>query len=55
MAHDIYAGSSETTEGRVFTVTGQDWSSITEGLADAGDGVDRALGSDAFFGRGGHE
>ena len=32
---DMYAGSNETTEGRVFTVTGQDWDSIAEGLADA--------------------
>ena len=31
---DMYAGSSETTEGRVFTVTGQDWDSIVEGLAE---------------------
>ena len=23
----------ETTEGKVFTVTGQDWDSITQGLA----------------------
>ena len=33
---DFYAGASETTEGRVFTVTGQDWDSIAEGLAAEG-------------------
>ena len=27
----------ETTEGRVFTVTGQDWDSIVAGIADEGD------------------
>ncbi|WP_435742921.1 NADH-quinone oxidoreductase subunit D [Nocardioides sp. SYSU DS0663] len=32
--HDVYAGSSETTEGRVFTVSGQDWDQIAEGLAE---------------------
>ncbi|NBV90081.1 MAG: NADH dehydrogenase subunit D, partial [Actinobacteria bacterium] len=26
---DTYADSYETTEGRVFTVTGQDWDTIT--------------------------
>jgi NADH-quinone oxidoreductase subunit D len=31
---DIYAGPAETAEGRVFTVTGQDWDSITQGLGD---------------------
>ncbi len=31
---DIYAGSTETSEGRVFTVSGQDWDSIAAGLAD---------------------
>ncbi len=31
---DMYAGTSETTEGRVFTVTGQDWDAISEGLAE---------------------
>ena len=30
---DAFAQSSETTGGRVFTVTGQDWDSISEGLA----------------------
>jgi NADH-quinone oxidoreductase subunit D len=33
--HDPYAaGSTETSQGRVFTVTGQDWDSIAEGLAE---------------------
>src|SRR6476659_1835109 len=31
---DAYAGSADTAEGRVFTVTGQDWDSITQGLDD---------------------
>ena len=31
---DMYAGSSETTGGKVFTVTGQDWDSITDGLGE---------------------
>ena len=30
----MYAGNAETAEGRVFTVTGQDWDSITQGLSD---------------------
>ncbi len=30
---DLYAGTSETTEGRVFTVTGQDWDQIAQGVA----------------------
>lgn len=34
---DPYASSTDTTEGRVFTVTGQDWDSISAGLADEGD------------------
>ena len=34
-AADPYAASArETTEGRVYTVTGQDWDTITSGLAD---------------------
>ena len=33
----MYAGTSETTEGRVFTVTGQDWDSIVSGLAEDAD------------------
>ena len=35
--HDMYAGASETTEGKVFTVTGQDWDSIAEGIAEEAD------------------
>ncbi|MGZ4495563.1 MAG: NADH dehydrogenase subunit D, partial [Nocardioides sp.] len=31
------AGESETTEGRVFTVTGQDWDDVVTGIADEGD------------------
>ncbi|WP_101525475.1 NADH-quinone oxidoreductase subunit D [Nocardioides houyundeii] len=31
---DFYASGSETSQGRVFTVTGQDWDSITEGLSE---------------------
>ena len=31
---DLYAGTQETTEGRVFTVSGQDWDSISEGLEE---------------------
>src|SRR5580765_6583247 len=31
---DAYAGSADTAEGKVFTVTGQDWDSITQGLDD---------------------
>src|SRR5438045_1557830 len=38
---DIYAGSNETSEGRVFTVTGQDWDSIAQGLGE--DGVDERV------------
>src|SRR6187455_2450404 len=35
---DPYAASeSTTTEGRVFTVTGQDWDSVVSGIADEGD------------------
>ena len=37
MTHDVYAGSSETSQGKVFTVTGQDWDSIAEGLAEEAD------------------
>ncbi|CAA9352399.1 MAG: NADH-ubiquinone oxidoreductase chain D [uncultured Nocardioidaceae bacterium] len=33
--HDPYGASeSETTSGRVFTVTGQDWDTVTSGVAD---------------------
>lgn len=31
---DAYAGTNETSEGRVFTVTGQDWDAISQGLAE---------------------
>ncbi|HYF71740.1 MAG TPA: NADH dehydrogenase subunit D, partial [Nocardioides sp.] len=31
---DLYSGTSETSEGRVFTVTGQDWDQIADGLAE---------------------
>ena len=34
---DLYADPSDTTEGRVFTVTGQDWDSVSEGLGDHAD------------------
>ena len=34
---DIYAGASDTTEGRVFTVTGQDWDQIAQGVAEEAD------------------
>ncbi len=36
---DIYAGSNETAEGRVFTVTGQDWDDITAGQDDVAERV----------------
>ena len=32
---DAYAASRETTEGTVYTVSGQDWDDITAGLGDA--------------------
>ena len=31
---DSYASSAETSEGRVFTVTGQDWDTITDHLSE---------------------
>ncbi|MGW0227856.1 NADH-quinone oxidoreductase subunit D [Actinopolymorpha singaporensis] len=34
---DPYAGSRDTTEGQVFTVTGQDWDSVVQGAAEADD------------------
>ena len=34
---DAYAPQSETSQGRVFTVTGQDWDSITEGISEEHD------------------
>ena len=30
--YDSYAGSRETTEGTVYTVTGQDWDSVVQGI-----------------------
>ena len=36
MSQDIYAGPSDTAEGRVFTVTGQDWDTITQSLGEEG-------------------
>ena len=34
MTQDIYAGAADTAEGKVFTVTGQDWDTIAQGLED---------------------
>ena len=34
---DFYAGANETSEGRVFTVTGQDWDQIAQGIAEEAD------------------
>jgi len=34
---DAYAGVRETTEGRVYTVTGQDWDTVVSGLGEAGE------------------
>ncbi|MDP9820714.1 NADH-quinone oxidoreductase subunit D [Nocardioides massiliensis] len=31
------AGAADTSSGRVFTVTGQDWDSVVQGVADEGD------------------
>ena len=36
-SQDLYAGTADTAEGKVFTVTGQDWDSITQGLDEAAD------------------
>jgi NADH-quinone oxidoreductase subunit D len=33
-AGDPYAGTRETTEGTVYTVSGQDWDTLTEGLGE---------------------
>ena len=33
MSQDVYAGSAETSEGRVFTVSGQDWDTVTSAIA----------------------
>jgi NADH-quinone oxidoreductase subunit D len=32
---DLYAQPSETSQGRVFTVTGQDWDSITDSIGES--------------------
>ena len=40
---DVYAGNSDTAEGRVFTVTGQDWDSITQGISDDGSVEERVV------------
>ena len=42
---DPYAAAeSETTQGRVFTVTGQDWDTVVTGAAGSvGDGEDRVV------------
>ena len=32
---DLYAGSADTAEGKVFTVTGQDWDSITQSIGES--------------------
>ena len=37
MTTDFYAQGAETSEGRVFTVTGQDWDEITRGIARPGE------------------
>src|SRR3546814_15553823 len=34
---DMYAGAAETSQGRVFTVTGQDWDSVVDGVAEHAD------------------
>ncbi|MEO5654217.1 MAG: NADH-quinone oxidoreductase subunit D [Marmoricola sp.] len=34
---DAYAPKSETSQGRVFTVTGQDWDSVVSGIAEEHD------------------
>jgi NADH-quinone oxidoreductase subunit D len=41
--HDPYAQASETTEGRVFTVTGQDWDSVVSGISSEGEAEDRVV------------
>jgi len=35
--HDPYAQEADTSAGRVFTVTGQDWDSVVSGIAEEGD------------------
>ena len=34
---DMYAGPADTSEGRVFTVTGQDWDSVVSGINEEHD------------------
>ncbi len=34
---DPYAGAYETTEGTVYTVTGEDWDEVTAGLGESGE------------------
>ena len=36
-AYDPYAREADTSAGRVFTVTGQDWDSVVSGIAEEGD------------------
>ena len=38
--HDPYAPDADTSAGRVFTVTGQDWDSVVQGIADSSDSGD---------------
>src|SRR5690242_19250085 len=35
--NDPYAQEADTSAGRVFTVTGQDWDQVAEGIAEEGD------------------
>ena len=43
-ATDPYAASeAETSQGKVFTVTGQDWDSITQGLGDVDEAWDNKV------------
>ncbi|WP_020578391.1 NADH-quinone oxidoreductase subunit D [Actinopolymorpha alba] len=35
--YDPYASVRDTTEGQVFTVTGQDWDTVVQGVSEAGD------------------
>jgi len=36
VTYDSYAGSRETTEGTVYTVTGQDWDTVVQGISSEG-------------------
>ncbi len=42
MSTDFYADASDTAEGRVFTVTGQDWDEIAADLGE-GDAAERIV------------